>query len=279
MTITTRTKAVPPKALRTRCGGPRGTRRISTQCVEYHEGRPVPPDGGQRGRPVHGHTDPVPGVLQAAAQGRGQPLVVVHDEHVHGRRSGGHARSLTRRHHGTVQTYIALLRGVNLGPSRRMAMADLRAWLADLGYADVRTLVQSGNVVFGAPDSATVVSRALAKRIEEGAGFAVDCVVRTSAQLRRVVEGNPFEVDGRRLAVAFLAAPLPKDRLADVDENALAPERFAVAQGRSEIYLWYANGMARSKLAAMVLPDRRLGVSATVRNWNTVTRLLEMAGP
>jgi uncharacterized protein (DUF1697 family) len=178
-----------------------------------------------------------------------------------------------------VQTYIALLRGVNLGANRRMVMADLRAWLTELGYTDVRTLVQSGNVVFGAPDSATVVTRALAKRIEEGAGFAVECVVRTPAQLRRVVEGNPFEADNRKLAVAFLAAPLARDRLADVDEDLLAPERFAVARGRTEIYLWYANGMARSKLGGMVLPDRRLGVSATVRNWNTVTKLLEMAGP
>ena len=92
---------------------------------------------------------------------------------------------------------------------------------------------------------------------------------------------DPFPdlaTDNARMGVAFLAAPLGKDRLADVDPAALEPERFAIGPGRTEIYLWYANGMARSKLAAMVLPDRRLGVSPTVRNWNTVTKLLELSG-
>jgi uncharacterized protein (DUF1697 family) len=179
-----------------------------------------------------------------------------------------------------VHTYIALLRGVNLGPSRRMSMAELRTWLTELGCTDVRTLLQSGNVVFGSTESAAEVTRALEKRIEERAGFAVDCIVRTPAQLRAVVDGNPFADianDNARLGVAFLAAPLAKDKLKDVDIAALEPERFAVGRGRTEIYLWYANGMARSKLGAMVLPDRKLGTSPTVRNWNTVVKLLDMA--
>ncbi len=75
----------------------------------------------------------------------------------------------------------------------------------------------------------------------------------------------------------FLSAPLPAGRLGDAEEAAVAPERFAVAPGRREIFLWYANGMARAKLTGM-LTDRKLGVGATVRNWNTVTKLLEMAG-
>jgi uncharacterized protein (DUF1697 family) len=179
-----------------------------------------------------------------------------------------------------MQTYVALLRGINLGPNRRMAMADLRAWLTDLGYTDVRTLVQSGNVVFGSTDPAAEVTKALEKRIEERAGFSVDCVVRTAAQLRGVVERQPFGdlvKENTKMAVAFLAAPLAKDKLKDVDITALEPERFAIGRGRTEIYLWYANGMARSKLGGVVLPDRKLGTSPTVRNWNTVTKLLDMA--
>jgi uncharacterized protein (DUF1697 family) len=179
-----------------------------------------------------------------------------------------------------VHTYIALLRGVNLGPNRRMAMADLRRWLTDLGYANVRTLLQSGNAVFDCAASATEVCRALEKGIADGAGFPVDCVVRTPEQLQAVIDAHPFAgiaTDPAKMGVAFLAAPLAKDRLRDVDTGALAPERFEVGPGRTEIYLWYANGMARSKLGAMVLPDRKLGTSPTVRNWNTVTKLVELA--
>ena len=160
-------------------------------------------------------------------------------------------------------------------------MADLRAWLTELGYADVRTLLQSGNAVFRSADSAAEVTRQLEKRLEAGTGFPVACVVRTPAQLRAVVEGNPFgdiATDGARLAVAFLSAPLDASRLTEVDPAAFEPERFAVGPGRTEIYLWYPNGINASKLTGAVLADRRLGVSPTVRNWNTVTKLLERSG-
>jgi uncharacterized protein (DUF1697 family) len=177
-----------------------------------------------------------------------------------------------------VSTYIAFLRGINLGPNRRLAMADLRQWLAELGYTDVRTHLQSGNIVFGSTDSAIEVTRQLEKRIEAGAGFPVNCVVRTPAQLRRVVEANPFEgvaTDDAKFVVAFLSDKLDPGRLADVDFAAFEPELFHAA--KTEIYLWHPNGIQKSKLTAL-LTDRRLGVSATVRNWRTVTKLLEIAG-
>ena len=183
-------------------------------------------------------------------------------------------------HHGTVNTYIALLRGINLGPSRRVAMADLRSWLTDLGYTGVRTHLRSGNAVFQSADGPAEVTRQVEKRLEAGTGFPVACVVRTPAQVRRVVEGNPFgdiATDGARLAVAFLSAPLRPNVLADLDPAAFEPERFAVAPGREEIYLWYPGGIHASKLNGAVLADRRLGVSSTARNWNTVTKLLELA--
>jgi uncharacterized protein (DUF1697 family) len=182
------------------------------------------------------------------------------------------------RHHGTVTTYIALLRGINLGRSRRVAMADLRGWLTELGYTDVHTHLQSGNAVFASDEPAGEVTRQIEKRLEAGTGFPVGCVVRTAAQLRRIVAGNPFEdfaADGARLQVAFLSAPLDPARLADVDPAAVAPERFHAA--KTEIYLWYPNGIQKSKLNGL-LTDKRLGVSATARNWNTVTKLLEIAG-
>jgi uncharacterized protein (DUF1697 family) len=177
-----------------------------------------------------------------------------------------------------VTTYIALLRGINLGPSRRLAMADLRGWLTELGYTDVRTHIQSGNVVFGSMDQPDEVTKRLEKQIEAKAGFRVDCIVRTPAQLRKVVEANPFAdiaTDNAKLVVAFLAGPLDKSRFADVDPDAFAPERFHL--GKTEIYLWYPNGIHPSKMPGTLLTDKRLGVSNTMRNWNVVTKLLELA--
>jgi uncharacterized protein (DUF1697 family) len=177
-----------------------------------------------------------------------------------------------------VNTYVSLLRGINLASSRRVAMADLRTWLGELGYSDVRTHLQSGNAVFASPDSAAEVGRQIEKRLAERLGFPVDCVVRTPTQLRQVIAANPFEgvaTDGARFQVAFLAAPLDPARLADVDPATFAPELFHL--GQHEIYLWYPNGIQKSKLNGL-LTNKRLGVSATARNWNTVTRLLELAG-
>jgi uncharacterized protein (DUF1697 family) len=156
-------------------------------------------------------------------------------------------------------------------------MADLRRWLTEAGFSEVRTHLQSGNIVLRSADRADDVVRKIEKQVEAGAGFRADCVVRTAAQLRKVIEGNPFEgvaTDGAKFQVAFLAGPLAPGRLDDVDPAEFAPELFHV--GREEIYLWYPGGIQRSKLGGL-LTDRKLGVSATARNWNTVTKLLELA--
>jgi uncharacterized protein (DUF1697 family) len=176
-----------------------------------------------------------------------------------------------------VTTYIAFLRGINLGPNRRLVMADLRGWITELGYTGVRTHIQSGNVVFDSSDKAAEVTRQLEKQLEAKAGFPIGCVVRTPAQLRKVVEANPFPDanDNAKLVVAFLSGPLDRKRLADVAPDAFAPDRFHLA--KTEIYLWYPNGIHPSKMPGVLLTDKRLGVSATMRNWNVVTRMLELA--
>src|SRR5258707_2933192 len=105
--------------------------------------------------------------------------------------------------------YIALLRGINLGSSRRMSMQDLRALLTGLGYTDVATLLQSGNVVFTSPRrEADKVRVEVEKAISQQLGMAVRCVMRTAAQLAAVVDANPFQDhagDGAKLMVAFLS--------------------------------------------------------------------------
>ena len=173
---------------------------------------------------------------------------------------------------------VLLLRGINVGGANRLAMADLRALLDDLGHPGARTLLQSGNVVVDAADPPAAVARVL----EEGlaARFALDVTVvgRTAAELAAVVEADPLAPvanDPKRRLVGFLTGDPDPAALAAVDADALAPEAFAV-RGR-EIHAWCPGGIHRSPLLK-ALSDRRLGVAVTWRNWSTVTRLHELAG-
>lgn len=168
--------------------------------------------------------------------------------------------------------YVALLRGINLGSKRRVAMADLRAWLAGLGYEDVRTLLQSGNVVFRTGRGAATVRREIEAALAEHAGFPIDCVLRTADELRAVVAVDPFgaiATDGARYLVSFLDGP---GRWPDVDPAAYQPERVHLAE--REAYFWVPGGSRKSRILAAF--PARPGVVATVRNWNTLTKILAM---
>lgn len=167
---------------------------------------------------------------------------------------------------------IALLRGINLGATNRVSMAELRALVEELGHTDVQTLVQSGNVVFTSRAKPATLETQLAEAIEERLGVASKVVVRTRDELAAVIEANPFPIpdDPKNLHVTFLSGkPDAAAKLEDLGED-----RVTLA-GR-EIYVLYANGMGRSELAKR-LGKAKLGVTATDRNWNTVTKLLEMA--
>jgi uncharacterized protein (DUF1697 family) len=171
-----------------------------------------------------------------------------------------------------VATYVALLRGINLAGKRRVAMADLRSWLAELGYDDVRTLLQSGNAVFRSAKRPATVERELEAHLAERSGFSIDCVVVTADELRAVVDADPLGSvadNGSRYLVSFLRAE-PKQP--DFAADAFTPERFHL--GRREIYFWVPDGSQNSKVLA-AFPTRK-GEVATVRNWNTVTKLLAM---
>jgi uncharacterized protein (DUF1697 family) len=165
---------------------------------------------------------------------------------------------------------VAFLRGINLGSKRRVAMADLRALLEEMGYEDVRTVLASGNIVFtGAKAKARErLEAALAERF----GMQIDVVVRTMAELRAVVEADPFkdEVDNpTRYFVVFCDR---KPRVEDLAEEDFAPDRFAV--GKHEVYAWCPDGMQNSRLMK-ALGKPGLAGTATARNWATVNKLLE----
>lgn len=177
-----------------------------------------------------------------------------------------------------MTTYVALLRGINVGGKKRVPMQTLRELLTGMGCEAVRTHLNSGNAVFTHPaaDGASLAV-GLERAIEETLGFSVTCLVRGSSEIRRVVDANPFagrDVDPARFLVTFLAEPVDPAAVADLDPAAYAPEEFAL--GEREVYLHCAAGIRDSKLAK-VLTERRLGSAGTARNWNTVTKLADMA--
>jgi uncharacterized protein (DUF1697 family) len=176
-----------------------------------------------------------------------------------------------------VARLIVLLRGINLGPRNRVPMQELRSALAGAGFEDVATYVQSGNVVLSSGESAAKVAQKVARLIKKEFGLEIAVVVRTRAQLAAVVKRNPLDKvakNPKRYQVSFLEK-IPSPALVRKLEAAAAPGERVVAQGR-EIYAWHPEGVARSRLWA-ALAGKGLGVTATARNWTTVTKLLELA--
>lgn len=165
--------------------------------------------------------------------------------------------------------YVALIRGINLGPARRVKMADLRAALQDAGYGDVRTYLQSGNAVVSTRRSASSLEKAVADALRDQLSLDVDVLVRTAAEMDAVVAGNPFadeDLPPTSLHAAFLAGDPPE--IPDVH-----PDRIAV--GDRVLYIAYAGPLQNAK-AAKVTGSKKFPVM-TARNWRTVLALQELA--
>jgi uncharacterized protein (DUF1697 family) len=173
--------------------------------------------------------------------------------------------------------YVALIRGINVGGKKTLSMADLRASMVALGYTDVATYIQSGNVVF---TSAGIHSRDPARTIEHAierdTGLDVSVLVLSRDQLAAVIEQNPFQDATARpteLHVNFLSSPPDEQAFGAIDPDQFAPDEYRL--GDQVVYLRCPHGVGRSKLASFPW-ERRLGLRATSRNWNTVTKLLSM---
>ncbi len=176
--------------------------------------------------------------------------------------------------------YAALLRGINVGGNKKVPMVQLRQLLEGLGFTRVVTLLQSGNVVFtppGKPSSSSLEAR-LEKAIEAEFGFPVGVVVRSRDQLAQAIDHNPLEgadQEPSKFLVVFLSGKPDPQKLKAIDPAAYEPDVFRLAG--HQLYARFPNGMGRSKLAPL-LTSIKLGVTATGRNWNTVKKLLELAG-
>ena len=178
----------------------------------------------------------------------------------------------------TSRPYVALLRGINVGGRHKLLMRELAAMFVEAGCEDVRTYIQSGNVVFRAdPSLADGLSARITTAIAASHGYQIPVVIRTAADLARVVRGNPFLADGAdptKLYVGFLAEAPDPAKVARLDPDRSPPDAFVVRG--DEVYLHFPNGVARSKLTNNYL-DRTLGTVSTIRNWRTVCKLHEMA--
>ena len=184
-----------------------------------------------------------------------------------------------------MSTRVALIRGINVGRNKRVAMADLRALLADLGYTDVRTLLQSGNAVFTVPGSAggtAAVAATIERALTDQLSVTARVLVRTPAELAAAIDADPFgerATEGSKHFLGFLADPPSAATVAAVPQLGpdpdTAPDEARFAGGH--LYLWCPNGISKSTLWTVDW-DRNLGTAVTMRNWNTVTKLQELAG-
>jgi uncharacterized protein (DUF1697 family) len=177
-----------------------------------------------------------------------------------------------------VARLVVLLRGVNLAGRNRLSMPQLREALEDAGFGDVSTYVQSGNVVLSSSKPAKRVGSDIAKLIEDRFELDVDVVVRTRQELAKVVQRNPLgkiAKNPKLYQVTFLEKAPGSGVLTKLEQAAAGEER--VKHVGRELYAWHPDGVGRSKLAAL-MSGKGLGVTATARNWTTVTKLLELAG-
>lgn len=183
-----------------------------------------------------------------------------------------------------MTTFIALLRGVNLGPHKRVAMADLRAALAAAGFEAVRTHLQSGNVVLASALTATALARAVESALQERLNLRTDVVVRTADQLAAAIDADPFgdlATDPSRHVLGFCTGPPSPDGIRAVEDRIAAlREAMPGANDRhafagDHFYLWCPDGISNSPY--FKVPWDKLGTSATQRNWNTVTALRKLA--
>lgn len=174
-------------------------------------------------------------------------------------------------------THVALMRGINVGGKNKLPMKDLVAIFKAVGCREVRTYIQSGNVVF--EGDATLVGRVateVPRRIADRFGHHVPVIVRTAKQLRDAADRHSFVADAtdpRHLHVGFLAEAPSAQAVASLDPARSSVDSFAVVG--SEVFLHIPGGMARTKLTTDYF-DRRLGTVMTVRNWRTVSKLIAM---
>ncbi|MGZ7208532.1 MAG: DUF1697 domain-containing protein [Methanobacterium sp.] len=175
--------------------------------------------------------------------------------------------------------YIALLRGINIGRKNRVKMTDLVKTLESSRFENVKTYLQSGNVIFKCNSADTEkIAEDIKRKISQTFGLSINVIVRRDEELENIINSNPFiknpEIERNKLHVTFLNEKPDKENISNLDINKGKNEEFEVND--KEIYLYLPNGYARTKLTNN-LWEKKFNTIATTRNWKTVNKLLELA--
>ena len=176
-----------------------------------------------------------------------------------------------------MESYIAMLRGVNVSGQKKIKMADFKNHLQELNFSDVQTYIQSGNAVFKyKKNTPKVLENKIAKKILEEYGFELIVIVKTPNELKDVIKNNPFKKDKdlNRLYVTFLSDVPTSDNLENLKGIDHSPEEY-VLKGKT-IYFYSPHGYGKAKMNNNFF-EHKLKVAATTRNWKTVNKLAEMA--
>lgn len=178
-----------------------------------------------------------------------------------------------------MNTYIALLRGINVSGQKKIKMADLREHLAELPFHNIQTYIQSGNIVFEREETESkIIEEEIRTKIEEKYGFDVPTLVKTQEDFKHVVEHHPFihqrKEDPKLVHVTFLGQTPDSEKVSALSAGNYPSEEFKIEE--DYFYLFAPNGYGRAKLNNNFI-ERNLKVRATTRNWKTVNKLLEMA--
>ena len=174
-----------------------------------------------------------------------------------------------------MPTYIALLRGINVGGRNKIPMADLREMFASVGFREARTLLQSGNVVFdGLRQSNATLEQLLEAETQARLKFSIDYVVRTATEWKKIITGNPFAAEAKEspshMVVMCLKTPARSSAVRKLNDE-IAGREIVQASGK-QLYMVYPDGIGRSKLTNAII-EKKLNVRGTARNWNTVMKL------
>lgn len=177
-----------------------------------------------------------------------------------------------------MPTYISILRGINVSGTKKMIMADLKQHYIAIGFTDVVTYIQSGNVIFKSDVSADKLADVIVKKIQDEYGFMVPVIIRTHNEMVETLKHNIFlherKEDITKLAVTFLESEAEPEKIITIERDKFMPDEF-MSHGK-EIYLFAPNGFGRSKLTNNFF-ENQLKVRATTRNIKTVNKLIELS--
>ena len=178
-----------------------------------------------------------------------------------------------------MSTFAAMLRGINVGGQKRLLMTTLREIFEGSGFTNIKTYVQSGNVVFESGEQdRSVLAKRIEAHIEQTCGYPVQVFIRQAQELKRILAGNPFldnrNEDPSKLHVTFLYQSPPETRWSKLIPPGDILDELAI--GELAIYLFCPTGYAKTRLSNSFF-ERRLGMPVTTRNWNTVNALYKLA--